>query len=133
MSRTDSIVRRSGQLVSLERVTDFEIGPDGQVTELETEMETVRAVISDPTEKDEQRHEGRLSVGSLRLTFESDVDVSADRDGQRDRIRHPVEPDGSTTSSTRLYEAVEVSRDKHPLTGTEKLTVLVDERGGREP
>ena len=36
-------------------------------------------------------------------------------------------PDG-----VRVYTCVDVTRDRHPLTDTEKLTVVWDELGGRE-
>jgi len=119
----DAIVERTGQTVTHEYVTDYDLTAEGQVDQnsITTEQEKIPAVISQPSEEDTQRHEGRLSTGSLRLTVKSDRDVQGNRGGRPDRFKI----DGD------WYVIVEVRDDEHPITGTKKQTVLVDRLGGR--
>lgn len=144
MAGPDRIVERAGETITLERVIDYEIDANGQVQNVETELETVNAIVSQPSEEDEQRVEGRLSTGSLKLTLPSDVDVAGDRDAERDRIYRPSVSGweeggwgesgwGGVPSTARRYRVVEARNDRNPLTGTSKLTVIVDEDGGRVP
>ena len=116
--RPDQLVDAAGELVTHEFVTDYDLDENGQVDpdSIETNSEERLAVVSNPSDEDEQRHEGRLSTGSFRLTVKSDADIRADRGGRRDRIEVRGE----------LTEVLEVRRDRNALTGTEKQTVLVD-------
>lgn len=148
MAGPDALVERAGEDVTIEFVTDYELDASGQLDpdSVETATVTVPAVVSNPTEEDVQRHEGRLSTGALRLTLPSslrdatafgdgtfgDYDfggaadlVSADRGGMPDRVYR-----SDRDSSDRVYEVVTVQDDRNPLTGTTKLTALVDELEG---
>ena len=119
----DELVDRTGETVIHEYVTDYDLTAEGQVDQnsLVTDQDEIEAVISQPSEKDTQRLEGRLSTGSLRLTVKSDRDVQGDRGGRPDRFE--IDDD--------WYVVVEVRDDEHPITGTKKQTVLVDRLGGR--
>ena len=119
----DDLVDRTGQTVTHEYVTDYDLTDEGQVDQpsLVTEQDEIKAVISQPSEEDTQRLEGRLSTGSLRLTVKSDRDVQGDRGGRPDRFK--IDDD--------WYQVVEVRDDLHPITGIKKQTVLVDRLGGR--
>ena len=136
----DRVVEKRGVDAELEVVTDYELDDGGQVDpdSIERVSTTINVVPSHPSEEDEQRTEGRLSTGSLRLTVASDVDVSADRDGRRDRIYMPPRNGYGSAygenyggeATARRFEVVEVIDDRHPLTGTQKKTVLVDRLEG---
>jgi len=119
----DELVDRTGETVVHEFVTDYDLTAEGQVDQnsITTEQDKIKAVISQPSETDAQRLEGRLSTGSLRLTVKSDRDVQGDRGGRPDRFE--IDAD--------WYQVVEVRDDLHPITGIEKQTVLVDRLGGR--
>lgn len=123
MGSPDAIVAAHGRTVTHEYVTAYSLDANGQVDEssIVTAAEEIQAVVSNPSEEDQQRLEGRLSTGSLRLTIDSDRDVSGDRGGRRDRFQVGGE----------WFEVVEVQADEHPMTGTAKQTVLVDRIGGR--
>ena len=123
MPGPDAIVKQHGETVTHEYVTDYQLDANGQVdpSSVVTESDDIQAVVSQPNEQDQQRVDGRLSTGSLRLTVASDQDVSGERGGRRDRFQ----VDGE------WYEVVEVQADEHPVTGTAKQTVLVDRLGGR--
>ncbi|MCU4743467.1 hypothetical protein [Natronoglomus mannanivorans] len=127
-NRVDERVEANGVPVELEHLTDFAIDANGQVTDEETDVRQIKAVISSPSESDTRRLEGRLSNGSVKLTVKSDVDVRGDRDGASDKIRYPVEADNT---DSELYRVVEVRDDTNHLTGTRKKTVLCDRLGGR--
>jgi hypothetical protein len=119
----DALVERAGETVAHEYATEYELDANGQVApdSVETTTEEIQAVVSEPSETDEQRLEGRLSAGSIKLTVSSGVDVQRDRGGERDKIHR----DG------RVYEVEEVRDDSHPMTGTRKQTVIANELGGR--
>ena len=142
-SGPDAIVERAGELVTLERVIDYAVDESGQVVDKETELVDIPAVISQPSEKDEQRLEGRLETGAIKLTVPSDEDVRGDRDGQRDRIYRPALAGwgdagwgdggwGGSEAKTRLYQVVEVIDDTHALTGTRKKSVMLNELSSHE-
>ena len=144
MTTPDEIVERNGEPVTLIRVSDFAVDANGQVNPDSVEIELIdtKAIVSNPTEEDEQRLEGRLSTGSIRVTLPSDLDVSADRGGRRDRLFRPAVDGwgsgawgggvwGGADPATRVYEIVDVRSDRNPLSGTRKQTVIADERGGR--
>lgn len=122
--RVDANVEAHGEDVDHEYVTDYDLDANGQVDQssIVTATDTIKAIVSKPTEEDEQRLEGRLSTGSLKLTVPSDRDIQADRGGRWDRIHR----DG------RIYKVVDVQDDRHPFTGTTKQTVFVSRLGGRE-
>jgi len=123
VSGPNDIVAEHGVTVTHEYVTDYALDDNGQVDpdSIVTATDEVPAIVSQPSEEDTQRLEGRLSTGGLRLTVASDRDVSGDRGGRRDRFH----VDGEA------YEVVEVRDDEHPITGAAKQTVIVDRLGGR--
>lgn len=122
-TRPDTIVERAGEDVDHEYVTDYSLDANGQVDpdSIVTTTDTIKAIVSQPSEQDEQRFDGRLSTGALKLTVMSDRDIQGDRGGRRDQIYRDGTP----------YEVQEVRDDENPLTGTQKQTVLVDRLGGR--
>jgi hypothetical protein len=122
MATPDQLVADHGRDVTHEYVTAYDLDSNGQVdpSTLTTQEQTISAIVSNPTEEDEQRVDGRLSTGARRLTVDSGLDVKADRPGRRDRI----------TIDGELYKVVDVSDDIHPITGTQKLTVVLDRLGG---
>ena len=136
MSGPDTIVRQHGMEVEHEWVLDYQTDANGQVEDgsVEWASERIKAVVSDPSDRDEQRADGRLSGDSRKLTVESDVDVRANRGGRRDRITLP--PKGmdqlTTQGDDRLFEVAEVQDDEHPMTGTRKKTVLIDRLEGHQ-
>ena len=125
MTGPDGLVAQSDETVTHEFVTDYNVDDNGQVEPDSIVVDTVErpAIVSSPSEEDEQRHEGRLSTGSFRLTLLSDADVKGDRGGRRDRF----------AVRGQWTEVVEVRDDTHPITGTQKLTVLVDRLDGHVP
>lgn len=123
MTGPDALVEVHGQQVTHELVTDYALDANGQVDpdSLETDTEEIQAIVSNPSDQDQRRHDGRLGTGSKRLTVPSDQDVSGSRGGR---------PDHFVVDGTR-FVVVEVRDDVHPVTGTEKLTVLVEQLAGR--
>ncbi len=123
MSGPDTLVSQYGQAVTHEYVTDYSLTAAGQVdtSSVVTTTDTIDAVISQPSEEDTQRIEGRLSAGARQLTVASSVDIQATRGGRRDKI----------TIAGDVFEVMEVRDDTHPVTGTRKQTVLIDRLGGR--
>lgn len=123
MTGPDTIVDQFGTIVTHEYVTAYGLDNNGQVDpgSITTAADEIPVIISQPSEEDQQRLEGRLSTGGRRLTVKSDRDIRGDRGGRRDRILIDGE----------WYEVVEVRDDEHPITGTAKQTVLVDTLGGR--
>jgi len=123
MPAPDRLVAEHGEDVEHEYVTDYDLDANGQVdpSSIATQTDTIKAIVSQPSEDDERRLEGRLSTGSLRLTVASDRDIRGDRGGQSDKIHR----DG------RTYKVEEVRDDEHPLTGTRKQTVIAELVGGR--
>jgi hypothetical protein len=124
MAGPDALIEQFGETVEHEWVTDYALDSNGQVDpdSLQTEREELQAVVSNPSEEDERRLGGRLSIGALQATVPSDRDVQADRGGRRDRFY----VDGDA------YTVAEVRHDTHPVTGTEKQTVLLNRLGGHE-
>lgn len=89
----NAIVARRGEPVVHEYVEDYELDANGQVdpASVRTRIQEIPAIVSQPRREDEQRLEGRLQTGGIRMTVPSDVDIRADRGGQRDLIyRIPV-------------------------------------------
>lgn len=163
MSGPNAIVERAGETVGFEFVVDYELDAGGQVINEEIEYLEIPAVVSQPSEEDQQRLDGRLGSGSIRLTVRSDPitefgfgdgtfgtstfggeeteTVRSDRGGRRDRVIRPAPSlfgdgefgDGEFGGSAeqRVYEIVDVTRDRHPLTNTTKTTAIADQIGGR--
>lgn len=115
----DALVEAHGEAVTIERVYDWALDANGQVTDVETDYQTVPIVASDPSEQDVQRADARLGTGALKLTVPSwvgeddafgsdafgsdrfggrDPGVEGDREGARDRVYRPArEPCGDGT------------------------------------
>lgn len=123
MTNPDEIVDEHGRDVELERVVDpvYDVNDvlDEDASTIETE--TIKAIVSQPSERDMRRVEGRAGVAELKLTVKSDVDVTRRREGSPDSI----------TVDGRVYSVADVQRDQHPIVGVEKVTVILHERGGR--
>ena len=132
MVTPDSIIESFGEQVTLTRAIDYTTGRDG-VTGVTREFETVKGIVSSPGEEAEQRLEGRLESGMITVTVPSGTDVKADREGGRDRLVRPAVADPTDPpEDARLYTVEDVTRDRHPLTGVDKLTLMCSEYGGRE-
>ena len=132
MVTPDSLIDSFGESVTLTRVTEYTTGRDG-VTGVTREFETVKGIVSSPGEEAEQRLEGRLESGMITVTVPSGTDVKADREGGRDRLVRPSVADPTAPpKDARLYTVEDVSRDRHPMAGVDKLTLMCSEYGGRE-
>lgn len=123
MTNPNSIVGSVGEQVDLIRVTDAVFDNYDELDEPNSTIETVSidAVVSQPTERDLTRIEGRVEAPTIKLTVDSNTDIEEDRLGRPDRIRR----------GGKLYEVAEVTRDSHPLVDAEKTTVICEALPGR--
>ena len=117
------LVEKSGEELTLTRVVDFETGMDG-VSGVQREVLTFKGIVSNPSEEQEQRLEGRLETGAITITVDSDLDIEANRDGGRDRVIRPNTDDVETEIDGSIYTVIDVTRDRHPIVGVEKTTVV---------
>ena len=132
MVTPDSLIESFGEDVTLTRVIDYTTGRDG-VTGVTREFETVKGRVSSPGEDAEQRLEGRVESGMITVTVPSDTDVKADREGGRDRLlRASVADPENPPEGVRLYTVEDVTRDRNPIAGVDKLTLTCSEFGGRK-
>lgn len=124
MTDPNALIERHGEKVDLERVTDPVFDDYDELDSDASTIETVEieAFISEPTEEEMTRLEGKASRESLKATVDSSVDIEADRLGRSDRV---------IRDGTR-YKVAEVRRDRHPMVDIEKTTVFLDPRPGRE-
>ena len=131
MVTPDSIIESFGEGIAITRVVEHDTGRDG-VSEVAREIETTEGVVSSPGEEAAQRLEGRVESGMITVTVPSDTDVKADRDGGRDRLLRPsVSDPENPPEGVRLYTVEDVTRDRHPIAGVDKLTLMCSEFGGR--
>lgn len=123
MTNPDGIVEENGRDVELERVVDpvYDVNDVLDKEQSTIETETIKAIVSQPSERDMTRLEGKVGVAELKLTVKSDVDVTRRREGSPDSI----------TVDGRKYSVADVQRDQHPIVGTEKVTVILHERDGQ--
>lgn len=123
MTNPNAIIERHGEQVTLERVTSPAFDGYDELDEDASTIETVtiEAFISNPTEEELLRLEGRASRQSLKATVDSSVDIAADRTGR---------PDVVTRNGTD-YKVAEVRDDVHPMVDIEKKTVFLDPKIGR--
>lgn len=126
MTDPDGIVAANGVTVDLNRLVDPVVDATEQLDEDASTFETVQvqAVPSQISETELVRLEGRVDNPSLKLTVQSDVDVSATRSLRADRVRYPA-GDGE------VYRVATVDTDTNPFTGTEKQTVILEALPGR--
>jgi len=123
-SGPNRIVERKGEDVThIEVLVDTENGEEIARTESETQT---KAIVSQPTEEDIQQLEGRVDSTTYRLTVPSDLDVALFRDVDPADLDQHYARDEFIVRGTRCEVASGgVSDDVHPLTGTEKQTVVV--------
>ena len=123
MVTPDALVDANGQAVELNRITDAVFDDRGELDEDATTFETVEvaAIVSDVTEQDLRRIEGRVENPSFKMTVGSDVDIAADREGRPDRVRY----------TGRIYEVAEVRHVEHPFADATKQTVILESAPGR--
>lgn len=123
MTNPNEIVASDGETVTLERVTNavYDEFDEFDIAASTVEQVQIKAIASSPSERDIRRAEGMMESPSLKLTVESSTDISATREGRRDRIIR----DGTT------FEVGEVRRDRHPFVGIEKTTVMLEPLPGR--
>lgn len=123
MTNPDELVDEHGEEVELRRVVEpvYDQNDVIDTGESTIETETIRAIFSQPTDELQNRLEGRAEVASLQATVKSDVDVSATREGSRDKI----------TRGDETYAVVDVSADRHPFMAVDKVTLALAQRDGR--
>lgn len=123
MTNPDELVDEHGEDVELRRVVEpvYDQNDVIDTDESTIETETIRAIFSQPTDELQNRLEGRAEVASLQATVKSDVDVSATREGSRDKI----------TRGDETYAVVDVSADRHPFMAVDKVTLALAQRDGR--
>lgn len=123
MTDPDALVERHGETVTLERVTDAVFDNHDELDESASTIEqiSIKALISQPTEKEMSRLEGKASMQTLKATVASSVDIQSDRTGGGDKV---------IRDGTR-YKVAEVRADRHPMVDIEKKTVFLDPRPGR--
>jgi hypothetical protein len=110
-----------------ETVTHIKIEVTTQYGEEQSRTETsqeIQAIVSSPTEEDAQQLEGRVDSSTYKLTVPSSVDVAIFRDGGDTQTHY--DRDEFIVRGVRCEVASGgISDDTHPITGTEKQTVLV--------
>lgn len=123
MTNPNAIVEGNGEKVTLNRLTDPVLNSMNELDEGASTFESVLidAVVSDLSEEDLTRLEGRVENPSLKITVDSNTDISADRDIRPDRVKY----DG------RIYEVAEVRRMDHPFADAEKVTATLATLPGR--
>ena len=132
MTDPDALVNANGEPVTISRVSSFSVDIEGSEN-VERETEAVKAIISSPSESDQMRLEGRLDEGAITATFPSDTDISATRDGGKDRIFRPAtDTPAAPEDNVVVYSVEEVRKDTHPIVGMTKLTVVCNRLGGRD-
>jgi hypothetical protein len=124
MTNPNALIKRHGETVDLERVTNAAFDEYDELDKSASTVETVtvEAFISQPNEKELTRLEGKASMESLKATVDSSIDIESDRLGGGDII---------IRDGTR-YKVAEVRRDTHPMVDIEKTTAFLDPRAGRE-
>lgn len=139
MTDPDAVVGAVGEEIELERVVDpvYDANDvlDRDASTIETEL--VQAVVSQPSENDTVREEGRVGTADAKATVASTVDVATQREGRRDRVIRYGYGEGSAGDTefgdgTR-FEVVDVQKDRHPFTGVEKQTLMLKQIDGRGP
>lgn len=112
-----------GESVTLERVTNPVFDEYDELDENASTIEnvTISAFLSQPSEKELSRLEGKTSMQSLKATVDSSVDIKADRTGRPDAV----------IRNGQRFKVTEVRADRHPMVGIEKTTVFLDPRPGR--
>lgn len=116
-------VEKYGEPVTLERVTDAVYDDKHEFDESASTIEsvTIDALVSQPSERDITRLEGRVPQPTLKLTVDSGIDISGAREGRSDRI----------TRNGITYKVGEVRSDNHPMVDFEKQTVILEPLPGR--
>lgn len=87
------------------------------------DSETVPAIVSNVTEEDRKRVEGRIDTTSLKATVPSTTDIDNSRGDHN--VKDRVEYDG------RTFKVGHVETTEHPFVDEAKLTVYLSELGGR--
>ena len=123
MTNPDTIIQESGEAITLSRVVDYTVNAQG-AQNVERELVTTKGIVSSPSEELEQRLSGRIEDGAITVTLPSDIDVQANRDGGRDRIIRDTIESLEEYDGEDIYTVIDVTRDKHPMVGIEKLTVV---------
>lgn len=119
----DDFVNANGEEVSVEYVSDAQFDTDYQFDEVNSTLKkfTTTVVLSNPSDRVFRRLEGRGAKPELVATVTADANIEADREGREDHI----------TARGDTYKVVEVRSDKHPVTGWEKKTVVLEGLMGR--
>ena len=131
MTNPDTIIQESGEPITLSRVVGYTVNAQG-AQDVQRELHTTKGIVSSPSEELEQRLSGRIEGGAITVTLPSGTDVQQNRNGGRDRIiRGTVESEGDYDGQ-ELYTVIDVTRDKHPMVGIEKLTVACNLVGNRD-
>ena len=128
MSGPNTIIENNGEdITHITVLVDTENGEETNRTESETET---KAVVSSPSEEDLQQIEGRVNSTTYKLTVPSDLDVQLFRELDTPNLDQHYARDEFIVRDTRCEIASGgISKDTHPMTGTEKQTVIVQAKG----
>lgn len=123
MTNPNTMIEANGEQVTLERVTNavFDTYDEFDESASTIEQVTLDAVLSEPSERDVVRAEGRGEVASLKASVDSSIDIDEARDGRADRIK----------ARGKWYKVGEVKHDTHPMMDIEKKTVILQPLPGR--
>lgn len=123
MTSPDAEVTAYGETVTLRHINAAVFTADDTFDEAASTLTdtAVKAIVSQPSEKELRAYQGREQVPELRLTVLSSVDVRSDRPGRPDWV----------VRGGRTYQVFEVRDDRHPWTGDRKKSVLLGALPGR--
>lgn len=123
MTDPNALIGKYGEKVKLIRVTNAVYDAYDELDESASSIEEVMidAWVSQPSEEETSRLEGKAALDSLKATVDSSTDISSQRDGGPDEIER----------NGKRYKVAVVRDDSHPMANAEKKTVLLEPRAGR--
>lgn len=123
MSDPETLINRHGETVTLERVTDAVFDDFDELDEDASTIESVsiEAFVSQPSEEESSRLEGKASFDRLKITVLPTTDISSQREGGADEI----------VRNGKRYKVAEIIDDRHPMVDVEKLSAILEPRPGR--
>lgn len=124
MTNPNDLVARHGVEVTLERTTNAVFDNFDELDESASTIEqvTIKAFLSNPSEEESSRVEGKADFDRLQATVDSSVDIQSQRPGGADEIIHNGD----------RYKVANVKDDRHPMLGIQKKTVMLEPRAGRQ-
>ena len=107
MTNPDRMVRSSGEEVTHRWIEDPVFDEydnlDRDASDIQTEE--IPAILSNPSEEEQEMLAGRSASASLAATVESDTDLATDREGWPDEI----------DARGRTYRVIEIIDESHPF------------------